>query len=481
MGIWDFLIRENEEKVDREERAYNSSQLNSFLTGRSNEELTEEQVMTIPTAKACRDTIVGSLKDLPIRLYQRQEDGALIEILDDYRLDLLNRAPNDYSSGADFKTSLFNDLLLHGNSYVKVQRKGNKITELWNIPAKDIQISKYVDPSEPYIVKDVEFMISNSANRHLSGKGKTLSIDDVMVCVMNSRDGLAGDGVLAYGSDIFKLALNEINLSTNLMENGSAPNGVLEVPTALTQEAGERLRNSWQSAHGKGASGKIAVLEQGIKYTKTSLTPIELGLTTSRTTTGSEICRIFNMPETLVDTTKNTYGTVEAINIMYIQYCITPLVAVAEDALNRSLLTKAEQTKKGYEFKIDTSGILKSTLKERYEAHAVALDKGFITLNEIRRQEGLKLMEKDMFKMSIGNMLYFYDEGEIVNPNSAATYNIFTKEFSTPELLQDGIKIEGEVDEDKKENQPEKEPTEKEPTEKEVKGDEDDGNSDGNN
>ena len=88
-------------------------------------------------------------------------------------------------------------------------------------------------------------------------------------------------------------------------------------------------------------------------------------------------------------------------------------------------------------------------------------------------------MEKDMFKMSIGNMLYFYDEGEVVNPNSAATYNIFTKEFSTPELLQDGIKNEGEVDKDKKENQPKKEPTE--PTEKEVKGDEDDRNSDGNN
>ena len=187
------------------------------------------------------------------------------------------------------------------------------------------------------------------------------------------------------------------------------------------------------------------------------------------------------MPESLVDTAKNTYGTVEAINIMYIQYCITPLVAVAEDSLNRSLLTKVEQIKKGYEFKIDTSGILKSTLKERYEAHAVALDKGFITLNEIRRQEGLKLMEKDMFKMSIGNMLYFYDEGEVVNPNSAATYNIFTKEFSTPELLQEGIKIEGEVDKDKKETQPEKEPTEKEQTEKEVKGDEDDRNNDGNN
>ncbi len=478
MGIWDFLIRDDNEREDKEERAYNgASQLNAFLTGRSNEELTEEEVMSIPTAKACRDIIVGSLKDLPFKLYKREEDGALTEVLDDYRLNLLNKNPNEYFTSADFKTNLFNDLLLHGNSYVKVHRQGNKIVEMWNIPAKDIVISKYVDSSEPYIIKDVEFTVNNGTSNHLNNNRKKLSIDDVMVCVMNSKDGLAGDGVLAHGSEIFKLALNEINLSTNLMENGSAPNGVLEVPTALTQEAGERLKNSWQSAHGKGANGKIAVLEQGIKYTKTSLTPIELGLTTSRTTTGSEICRIFNMPETLVDTTKNTYGTVEAINIMYIQYCITPIVAVVEDALNRSLLTNAERIKKGYEFKIDTSGVLKSTLKERYEAHAVALDKGFITLNEIRRQEGLKLMEKDMFKMSIGNMLYFYDEGEVVNPNSAATYNIFTKEFSTPELLQEGIKIGEDIPKEEKENQPEKE-IEKDDS-SDVKGDEkDDGNND---
>ena len=86
-------------------------------------------------------------------------------------------------------------------------------------------------------------------------------------------------------------------------------------------------------------------------------------------------------------------------------------------------------------------------------------------------------MEKDMFKMSIGNMLYFYDEGEVVNPNSAATYNIFTKEFSTPELLQEGIKIGEDIPKEEKENQPEKE-IEKDDS-NDVKGDEkDNGNND---
>lgn len=444
MGIWDFLMKEEPKKEEERSRyGYSSGVQTFFLSGTSPRELSEEEVMSIPTAKSCRDIIIGSLKDLPIKLYHREADGALTEILDDYRLFLINKMPNDYSSGADFKGALFNDLLLHGNAYVKVERKGSKISGLWNIPATDVTIYKYVDQIESYVVKDVDFLIKGNTNAKLS-------IEDVMVSVMNSKDGLSGDGVLHLGSEIFKLALNEIALSTNLMENGAAPNGVLEVPTALTQEAGERLKNSWQAAHGKGAHGKIAVLEQGVKYTKTSLTPIELGLTTSRTTTGSEICRIFNVPESLVDTTKNNYGTVEAINIMYIQYCIAPLVAVVEDALNRSLLTKVEQTKKGYEFKIDVSQVLKSTLKERYEAHAVALDKGFVTINEIRKQEGLKLLEKDMFKMSIGNMLFFYEEGEMVNPNSASTYNIYTGEFHTPELEQNAIKTGEKLTDDNK-------------------------------
>ena len=47
---------------------------------------------------------------------------------DDYRLRLLNREPNTIATGTDFKAKLMQDLLLHGNAYVEIERDGNEIT-----------------------------------------------------------------------------------------------------------------------------------------------------------------------------------------------------------------------------------------------------------------------------------------------------------------------------------------------------------------
>lgn len=427
MGFWNFLMKDEEPK---EERSYTSSNyyLSNFLTGVSGNTLTEEEVMSIPTAKACRDAVIGTLKDLPIRLYKRDETGTLIEVEDDYRLELLNYRPNDFISPSDLKANLFNDLLLHGNAYVKINKKGNKVTELWNIPATEITINKYTDEKERYITRDVEFRISSS--------GGKLEFDEVMICVTDSKDGLSGTGVIAHGGEIFKLAINELELAKGMMENGSVPSGVLEVPTALSQDAGERLKTSWTNAHGGSKKASVAVLEQGVKYNKISLTPTELGLTTSRSTTGSEICRVFNVPEPLVDNTKNSYGTVEALNLVYIQYCLAPLVAVVEDALNRSLLKPNELKNQGYEFKIDVNEALKTTTKERYESYTVALSNGFMTLNEIRKREKMPLLddELDFYKLSIGSMLYFPESTTCFNPNNSSTYNLITKEYFTPDV-----------------------------------------------
>jgi phage portal protein BeeE len=38
--------------------------------------------------------------------------------------------------------------------------------------------------------------------------------------------------------------------------------------------------------------------------------------------------------------------------------------------------------------RFDAKGFVRATLKERYEAHAVALASGFLTVNEVRELEG---------------------------------------------------------------------------------------------
>ena len=422
MGFWTDFI--DDEPIQREERAFtNYASLSGFLAGASGEDLTSDQVLSIPTAKKCHDILVGSLKDLPIKLYKRDSKGDLEELTDDYRLYLLNRRPNQFFTGADFKEKLFSDLILHGNSYTEIVTNKGKITELWNLNPEDISISKYGDTNRRHRLNAVDYNVL----------GYTLDFDEVMTCVINSDDGVAGKGVIYFGNSVFKLALNEIELSRSIMENGSAPTSVIESDTPLSEDAGNKLKTSWQTLFsGARNKGKVLVLESGLKYKQMSLTPAELGLTTSRTTTGSEICRIFSTPEELVDATKGT-SNVESVSIRLIQNGIAPLVAVAQDSLNRSFLTEKEKLN-GYEFRIDTGKVLKTTLAERYEAHAKGINAGFIGINETRREEGMLPFEKEMFKFSIGNTIYFPESNIFFNPNSSSTYNMETGELINPQI-----------------------------------------------
>ena len=137
-GFWDFLMKSDEKEKNMEERSYLTPMniaFQGFLSGVSDDYFTAEQVLSIPVALACTNLIVNSIKTLPIELYERVDDNTVRQIVDDYRLNILNNSPNIIATGTDFKAKIIQDLLLHGNAYIEIERDGNEITSLWNIDA----------------------------------------------------------------------------------------------------------------------------------------------------------------------------------------------------------------------------------------------------------------------------------------------------------------------------------------------------------
>ena len=51
--------------------------------------------------------------------------------------------------------------------------------------------------------------------------------------------------------------------------NGAAPSAVLEYPGTIKNP--ERIREAWHRAYGNGNAHKVAVLEEGMKYTPISI------------------------------------------------------------------------------------------------------------------------------------------------------------------------------------------------------------------
>ena len=428
MAFWDFLTdNKNEKKEERSLTRQLNIGLHGFLSGVSDDMYTAEQLLSIPVAKACCDLIVNSIKTLPVELYERVDDNTVRQITDDYRVNLLNNKPNIISTGSDFKEKMIRDLILHGNAYVDIEREGNDIVSLWNIDASDIGIFKYSDKNRPHIIKDVKFKLYSS--------NIDLNLEDVMVLTESSDDGgLTGQGVIARGYRTIELALNEIELNKNIMNNGSSPMSVVKLDKNLSAEAHQRLRESWNKMYASSQNaGKLLILEQGMEYEKLSFSPAELGLSASRSKTQAELCSLFGVPESMIDSSANTYGNVENSSIRFLQYSITPHINVIETALNRSLLLEKEKSTKF--FKLNTDTVLQTTQKERYEALQVGISAGILSLNEARIKENLPPIEDNFHRLSLGAVMYDPEKRVYFIPNMSTVIDANTKQIiSSPDI-----------------------------------------------
>ena len=421
MGFFDFL---KEEK--NEERNMSTGTSITSLFG-ENENISEQNVLKIPTVKACVELITGTIAQLPIYLYRETGDGS-VEKIEDYRCVLLNDEPNEFQTGYSFKKHMVSDYILHGAAYSYIDREGNTITELRNLKSSSIRVDKYIKDGFRVVDADIHIMATEEGRivRDTQGNAKinqTLKPYDCIIALNESTDGVTSKGVLEYGKDVFRVAMEEKKYTSSIYKNGALPLGILKTSGRLTQPAVERLKASWQSLYsGSQNSGKTVVLEEGLDYTPVSLKPGDLLLTENRKDTISDICKLFNLPESLVDVTKIKYGSLEQNNIHFLQYTLSPIITSIESGLNKSLLLE-EEKRKGYFFAFDTSEVLRSTDKEKYEAAKVAVDGGLMSVNEARYKLNLPAIQDDVMKWSLGNVLYYPETGEMKIPNMGIGFN----------------------------------------------------------
>lgn len=100
--------------------------------------------------------------------------------------------------------------------------------------------------------------------------------------------------------------------------------------------------------------------------------------------------------------------------------CLYPIIKAFETALNSTLLLENE--KKWLYFSFDVKEILKANIKERYEAHSLAIERGWTTINEVRTAENMNRIEGlDVVNVGLGAVLYNVETQEYYTPNTGTT------------------------------------------------------------
>ncbi|HLO11606.1 MAG TPA: phage portal protein [Pseudoneobacillus sp.] len=418
MGLFDRFSR----KRDAEERgmtSYNNTNLSGtiFSMFTTNSEITEEDAMKIPAVVACIELISGSIAQLPVYLYKQNAEGEVERVGDDKRLFLLNNEPNDLLNGYNLKRKIVKDYLFYGVSYVKKEMARNDVVQLNPFIMDNVHVKRYLIDGYKW---DADIQLTwVGANRKTMEKN--FKPRDLIVVVKDSEDGVTGTGVLQSGTETLRLALNEVEYSSSILKNGALPIGVIETVNKLSETAIKRLRTGWETLYGGAKnSGKTVILEEGLQYKPISIKPNDLQLVDSKRITISDIARLFNVPESMLNADANKYASNEQNNLHFLQYTLAPVLNAIESALDKSLLLESEK-QDGYYFRFDTSEILRTTEKEKIENAATGLQKGLYSLNETRAKLDLHKLKDDYFIWSLGNVLYNPETNEIIVPNMQGT------------------------------------------------------------
>ena len=189
------------------------------------------------------------------------------------------------------------------------------------------------------------------------GRTVRLQPHDVLHIPGLGFDGLVGYSPIAMAKNAIGLAIATEEYGSKFFANGAAPSGVLEHPGTIKDPS--KVRESWQATFGgSGNANKIAVLEEGMKYT------------------------------------------------------LDPWVSRWEQAMVRALLTPEE--KKKYFFKFNVDGLLRGDYQSRMNGYATARQNGWMSANDIRELENLDRIPAeqggDLYLIN-GNMTKLEDAG----------------------------------------------------------------------
>ena len=394
MGFFSGLFRSRDKPQNR-----TTGSAYSFFFGGSaaGKRVNERSAMQMTAVYSCVRILAEAVAGLPLHLYRYKEDGGKEKALDHPLYLLLHDEPNPEMSSFVFRETLMTHLLLWGNAYAQIIRNGRgEVMALYPLMPDRMAVDRD-DKGQLY------YEYTTSADDAPISKSSIVRLkpSDVLHIPGLGFDGLVGySPPIAMAKNAIGLAIATEEYGSKFFANGTQPSGVLEHPGTIKDP--QRVRDSWMSQFGGSAnSNKIAVLEEGLKYTPISISPEQAQFLETRKFQINEIARIFRVPPHMVgDLEKSSFSNIEQQSLEFVKYTLEPWLVRWEQSIQRILFSADE--KKRYFVRFNVEGLLRGDYASWMSANDI---RELENLDRIPAEEG-----GDLYLIN-GNMTKLKDAG----------------------------------------------------------------------
>ena len=405
MGFFSSLFRSRASPQDRTAGSGYTFYFGGTTSGKA---VTERSAMQMTAVYSCVRILAEAVAGLPLNLYHYTGDGGKEKAIGHPLYLLLHDEPNPEMSSFVFRETLMTHLLLWGNAYAQIIRNGKgEVVALYPLMPNKMTVDRD-ERGQLY------YSYQRSNDEAVRSKDQTVILrpSDVLHIPGLGFDGLVGYSPIAMAKNAIGMAIACEEYGAKFFANGAAPGGVLEHPGTIKDP--QRVRESWQSTFGgSGNANKIAVLEEGMKYTPIGISPEQAQFLETRKFQINEIARIFRVPPHMVgDLEKSSFSNIEQQSLEFVKYTLEPWVIRWEQSIQRTLFSQEE--KSTYFVKFNLEGLLRGDYQSRMNGYATARQNGWMSANDIRELENLDRIPAeeggDLYLIN-GNMLPLKDAG----------------------------------------------------------------------
>lgn len=366
-----------------------------------------EMAMQIPAVQGCINKISGTVSRLPIKLY-RKNGNKIEEVKEDQRVKILNDDTGDTLNANEFWKSIIRDYYLGGGAYAYINRSRGKIKSLHYVDCVSVSPLRNSDP----IFKDYDLQVNGASYKPF----------EFFKLLRHTADGCTGKPLTEECPLIFSVAYNSLVFEDNLVRKGGNKKGFLKAKNRVTDP--DKLREAWRNLYSNN-SENVMVLNEGMDFQESSSTSVEMQLNENKQTNGTEICKLFGIPPSIL-----LGGATEQDKVNYVDMIVDLLTAI-ETSLDRDFLLEREKAEMYWAF--DTKELTRGSIRERFSAYASALQNNIMQVDEVRELEDLPPTGFHYFRLGLQDVLLDQHTGLIYTPNTNAWAKMNQKALKNPE------------------------------------------------
>ena len=317
----------------------------------------------------------------PVRVYRADSEGNRLPVAPSHPAQQLLERVNPWYTRCDLWQATEIYLNLWGQAFWALERDATGRREIWPLR-----------PDRMTVLPDRREYVRGFVYRGAGGAPVAYTADEVVwLRYFNPLDEYAGLSPLAPARLSVDMGGDGLRFNRNFLRNSAQPDFVLLTDAQLTDSEIEDFYSRWEARYRGPQNARRPAVANFIKDIRTlGLSHRDMDFIRGLRWSLEEVSRAYGVPKPLLsDLERATFANINAAERIFWRNTIVPEIRFLEEHLNRMLLPRLGYPDLQLEFDLTEIEALQEDENSRVNRQMQLLDRGVLTINEVRRQRNL--------------------------------------------------------------------------------------------